>query len=173
LDAPKSNKNFGTDLHAGYPAVALALAIKTMAGFSLGRPREGFAGEPTLSARQVIYERAQAEASKGERKHGHKKDALHHVRSCEKPEMKEQCAPERERARHRLSSPTGCWGRRNVKGPGSAAKDPVINGVEGIEFREQSAPPQDSREGVKQRWRLKPDSCQEPQKHGARLELQR
>ena len=72
-----------------------------------GHPRQGLAGERSPPAQQVIYERAQAEASKSERQHGGQKDPFHYVRDCGKTEMKEQCARQRERARHRLSGPRG------------------------------------------------------------------
>jgi hypothetical protein len=80
--------------------------------------------------------------------------------------MKEQCTRQRERARHRLSGPTGYRGGGKVKGADSVAKGPIVHSVEGIEFREQSAPPRNSTEGGKQRCGLKQDSCQDPQEDG-------
>src|SRR5207247_2650738 len=72
-----------------------------------------------------------------------------------------------------LSGPTGSWGRGKVKGTGSVAKAPIAHSVEGIEFREQRAPPQNSAEGGKQRCGLQQDSCQDPQKDDPRLEVKR
>jgi hypothetical protein len=60
-----------------------------------------------------------------------------------------------------------------VKCASSLAERPVIHSVEGVEFREHSAPPQNRTENVKQRRRLKPDSRQNPQKDGPRLEVKR
>src|SRR5260370_7704368 len=121
----------------------------------------------------MIYERAQAEASKSERQHGGQKHPFHYVRGYRQTEMNEWSARQRERARHRLRGPTGRRGRSKVKRASSAAKGPVVHSVEGIEFREQSAPPQNHTERVKQIRRLKQDSCQDPHENGPRSEVNR
>lgn len=51
--------------------------VKTIPCLSLGHPRQGSAGERSVPAYQVIYERAQAEASESERQHSGQKDAFH------------------------------------------------------------------------------------------------
>jgi hypothetical protein len=66
--------------------------------------------------------------------------------------MNEQPASQRERARYRLRHPTWRRGGSKVKGAGSAAKRRIVHSVEGIEFRKQSAPPQNSAEGLKRWW---------------------
>jgi hypothetical protein len=119
-----------------------------------------------------MYERAQAEASKREREHRDQKNPFDYVRGCEKTGMNEQSACQRERSRHGLSCPAGPRGRSKAKGGGSLAEDPIVHGVEGIQFWEQSAPPQNRTEGIKHSRGLQEDSGHEPREDDPWLEVQ-